>query len=505
MANRKKVATFGFENYSSKAPNPPLKAIEDIMPPEVSKIIICKNRSFNMFVTFSLHICILTFFQVLEKILENLGGRDKLVCRKVNKRWMEVITKVREASTLSSYSRWLPYQKLILVPTLTPKLVVADLQQSPNEVRCPQALETYLHDDEGRNPFPAKSLALCDTFVDVYPPFILFPEVNTKYGHHLTSLSLRSLEFQLEPFIEMLSHTQNLRALRMLNTFVHGISSSTSLPPLIRLETLLLYFNNYWTHGSTEEAGPTKEAEGLKKLLLDCYSTQLITFDTFFPSCDTIQPISAPFQNLEQLKIYPTSQRFLIELTPAPFLKRLALKFNDFRSRVSFIKIMGYIDQFASTLEHLYLDFPWSDVTKETWTRQAIIIGVEGELHGTHDYNDNDPLRNKLVGMNGKLPSSCVIFSKLTTLAISYPRENIDKALVVNTVLPKFPAMKYLRFLHFKSFFDDYWNPQLSPDLCQQFFLEQGYWRICADLKRITVTKWKNYENSDEVVAQVNR
>jgi len=385
-----------------------------------------------------------------------------------------------------------------LAPTLTPKLVVADLPQSQKEVKCPSALETHLHDEEGQNPFPAKSLAICNRFEGVSPPFVLLSEVISNYGHCLTSVSLRNLNFKVGSFVEMLTHTQNLRACRMLDSFLSGISSSTTLPPLPRLVTLLLYFSHC-------EYRRTEHKESLKNLLLDCYSTQLITFDMALRSYDDIQPIKTPLSNLEQLKVFPINQRFLRKPTPAPFLKRLALKFKDFNNRVSIIEIMGYVDHFSGTLEHLYLDFRWSDVTKDNWTKKAFIIRLEGQIRGTLDSSSNDPLRKTLVEMNGKLASSSVTFSKLTSLAIAYPREDIDKALMVNTILPKFPAIEYLRLLHFRSFFDDALNLQLSPNLIKQYFLEEGYWRICPGLKRITVAKEENYENLDNVVVQVSR
>jgi len=449
-----------------------------------------------------------------------LSLKERLQSRLVCKRWKKNIDDRMEAFTLSSFTLWCPYTNV--TPVVTPKLRLdfATKEEESFKPMPPRFRETAVATfPMSQLPFTTKSLAVVEApkrreNEEGYLERVELLRVLGTCGTLLTSLSIAGTTYcelgvQLSTLIGVLSLTPNLKALHLSHFKAVGLTSKTP-PPLFpafpQLKTLLFHC-----------VRTNRRNKSITDWYVEPYLPQLTTLDIWeYSLIKHPAPLKGRQENLKQLKVEGPGRFFFEESEPAPFLQRLAINNKTMLIDFNVLHVLDYIDKFSQSLFHLHLDV------------ELFIMTVGEENRASHRrfapwrgkklVLQMDPLRIQLAAMCNGLPVVSKTFPCLKTLAICYPDEedDVEVALLGKVFLPKFPALENLILLHFRrNQVGSHWKKVVAVRTADdqsrcvsdatrvcEFLEEQNYWKICQQLRKITVVYDANYDAQHHIVVQ---
>ncbi|ODM90527.1 hypothetical protein Ocin01_16155 [Orchesella cincta] len=387
--------------------------------------------------------------------LDELGLKDYqdnkhclLQTRLVHPRWKLVMDELLEKWCLEFWTKWkATYPSNVSNRYNFPHLSIGrSLDGSGmDDILCPPFLQ------EENRPSPTKSVCITERKKSKYwKREIYFP----KYGTTLTSLTLNQISAKnplpAKTLASVLNFTSNLKAIAIQNVCFQGDGvelQSMSLPALPHLEHL-----KFW---------------GVKEIFVDWilkpYSKQLVTLET--DRCIEWNPNDNDFlayQSLKRLKVWPPLTG-LVEAPvippPLQFLSLGGLKTGDVGPNTLQL-IQKCISHFSATLVDLHLE-----VSNYLTSRPRVYASVKSE-GGDKDEDAVGP------------PITNFSFPMLKTFWIFYPKTEGEVGIVTD-FLQMFPALETLKLL-----LD---SEDIDGHTAKEHLMEQEFWKVCPNLKTISV------------------
>ncbi|CAL8082022.1 unnamed protein product [Orchesella dallaii] len=415
--------------------------------------------------------------------------QSDLNCHLVNSRWKSVMEQVLEKNALFLWkkmsipvSHWNleaepPYLGCLFVKKEETNLFPAKmLFLSP-------PLESW--GEENGNPFPSRSLKITSKLgetrsvnlkKDYQPTLSELVPFFTKFGHHLTSLILKSVTLSPETLIGILNNTPNLKALNLIRVLIcMDVSHCPELPALPDLHHVRLVEvktlagkkepqGAHWCERDGEyflmhENDNNDDKKQLYNWILSPYKEQLLTLDIFAGGIGT----ASNFAKLERLVIsYADELTFLQpNVMLYPCLKSLLLtdvQVTYDEDRMEWLQ--RNIAPFAKTLSELYVDFP-RRIGGEWLIAQPLF-----------------QLNPKSAHKNTKN----IVFREMKTLVVPFPIYPQEMQ-VIKDLMKEFPNLETLRFLVRG------WEYKLrTPEVYK--VLQEDYDQICPKCKNVGIFRF---------------
>jgi len=427
----------------------------------------------------------------------------------VNKRWKQNIDERLEAFTLSSFSLWRPYADS--EPAVVPKLFV----NTKRKTFLAQERTTF---PISKLPFATKSLALVKATKDQNSAEdikrVSFLKIFEAGGLHLTSLSLDGLKLQWSTLVQVLSQTSSLKALHMNLLEIYDSTFKTTLPPLSQLQTMLLTcvqaFNQF-----------------RKKVEMESGTVQSLLFEPYLNQLTTLKireyhgpepPLRGSQANLKQLVVHYLDSDFLMQSDPAPILQRLSISCEVCLIDFNLLELMDYISKYAESLVHLHLNVEWYNLTVGDDKNRCNELDLRTSGKEKKLRRERDPFRIQLANMCIGIPNAFQTFFNLKTLAVCYPdkKEDIEAELLKQVFIVKAPMLENLLLLQFGRIRRGYYWREAEAErsaraqskcakdvvIVRKFLKSQNYWRLCSQLRNITVVYEADYNAPHHIVFQ---
>jgi len=413
--------------------------------------------------------------QVIEVILSNLDG-DRITMlnyRLVNSQWRVIINSILEKRAVSRQVEAFP------------KLGICTGQKNILQVWSPLWIS-----DEENYVFPTKSLTLAAITNDSSRVYYRrrCTELSiflSRFGGNLTTLQLSNVILEINDLVIILSPLISLKLLSLtdVSSKVDLHASPEAIPLLApitqpNLSTLVIkgdYFDE-------------RKKMDIYVWLIGSFSHQLEELDFDFGKAFWASPEFALLPG-HQVTINVAGFSAFERLAIAPFPDSAFCKLK----KLSATGFGGELPRRSVTpmLQHLSLETRWwimsiedfcGYIDKNATTLESILVNV---IWGQLLDRFPNALREKAIELGGKFPTSSVKLPKVKTLAIPYPREEIEGAIIKYTLLPKFPNLQTLDLLNFR-----YFSLKESERIVKEVVERADYWNACENLKVIRISSW---------------